>query len=102
MAENGGSRDWHATSIRVVSLASTAQLHYDARRDCWVLLGPDCVLALDPVAHAVIIRLNGRHTIGQIVLSLAREYDAAPEVIAADIDDLLSDLSRRRLVRPGG
>jgi pyrroloquinoline quinone biosynthesis protein D len=83
---------------RIPSLAPAAQVHYDARRDCWVLLGPDCVLELDPVAHAIIGRVTGRLSTTQIVLSLAREYAARPEVIAADVEDLLEELMRRQLV----
>jgi pyrroloquinoline quinone biosynthesis protein D len=83
---------------RIPSLAPAAQVHYDARRDCWVLLGPDCVLELDPVAHAIIGRVTGRLSTAQIVQSLAREYVAEPEVIAADVEDLLDELTRRHLV----
>jgi pyrroloquinoline quinone biosynthesis protein D len=85
-------------AIRIPSLAPAAQVHYDARRDCWVLLGPDCVLELDSVAHAIVGRVTGRLSTTQIVRSLAREYAAAPEVIAADVEDLLEELTQRRLV----
>jgi pyrroloquinoline quinone biosynthesis protein D len=83
---------------RIPSLSPAAQVHYDARRDCWVLLGPDCVLELDPVAHAIIGRLTGRLSTTQIAQSLAREYAAKPDVIAADVEDLLEELIRRHLV----
>jgi pyrroloquinoline quinone biosynthesis protein D len=81
------------------ALSPHAMLRHDARRQCWVLLGPERVVVLDDTAHAILQRLDGRATIDAIAAGLARDYDAPAGVIAADIRELLADLAKQGLVR---
>ncbi|MXP63616.1 pyrroloquinoline quinone biosynthesis peptide chaperone PqqD [Roseomonas sp. M0104] len=81
------------------SLAPQVRLRHDAARGQWVLLAPERVVVLDEVAHAILSRLDGRTTIDGIAAALAREYEAPPAEIAADVREALEDLHRKGLVR---
>ncbi len=73
------------------------RLVHDPVRDQAALLYPEGVLLLDDTATAVLSRCTGRST-ADIAAALAREYDGFDP---ADVDDLLTDLTRRRLISLG-
>ena len=69
-----------------------ARLHRDAVRDRWVLLAPERMLEPDETALAVLRLCDGEKSTDDIAAALAREYNAPPEVIAADIRAMLEKL----------
>lgn len=79
-------------------LSLSAQTHYDARRDRWVLLGPDCMLELEPDAHALLARLDGRSSPAQIAAALARGQAGRREEMARRLEAILTRLRRHGLV----
>ncbi|WP_433046055.1 pyrroloquinoline quinone biosynthesis protein PqqE [Dactylosporangium sp. CS-033363] len=90
------------------ALRRGVRLVLDRVRGQHALLYPEGVLLLDPVAADVVQACDGRRDAAAIVARLAEDYDG---VAAADVDALLSDLTRRRLLgdgppatpeRPGG
>jgi len=81
------------------NLAPGVRLQEDKLRGHWVLQGPERMLVLDEVALAVLRRCDGSANLAEIVAGLAEDYDAAPEEIMEDVQDLLQDLQERRLVR---
>jgi pyrroloquinoline quinone biosynthesis protein D len=82
------------------TLAPHVQLRHDARRSQWVLLAPERVIVLDEMAHAVVSLLDGQRSEDAIAASLARDYDATPEKIAADLREFLEELRGKGLVVP--
>lgn len=79
-------------------LAPGVRLHFDTRRQAWLLLAPERVIEADPPANDILSRCDGSRTFGRIVDELAELYTADRAVIAGDAADLLLELSSKRLV----
>ena len=75
-----------------------SRLHHCAVRGRWTLLVPERVLFPCPITTEVLGRLD-RGTLGEIALEMAEEYEAPPEVVLADVAELLADLVERGHVR---
>lgn len=75
------------------------RLHHDKVRGQWVLLAPERVVELDPIAHAILGQVDGHRSIGEIAAQLAAEYDAPLEQVGQDIRELMADLHGKRLLR---
>ncbi|MCI4662463.1 MAG: pyrroloquinoline quinone biosynthesis peptide chaperone PqqD [Neomegalonema sp.] len=74
------------------------RLREDAARGGWVLLAPERVLTLDPIAVAVLRELDGERDFAAITAALAAAYAAPQEVIAKDARAFLEDLMDKRMV----
>ena len=83
------ARPWLAQGVRLVR--SEAQGGF-------VLLAPERVFKLNPVAAAILQRCDGSKTLAQIVDDLAASYDAENERVLADTVGLLGGLIEKRLV----
>ena len=79
------------------SLAKGVRLQMDSATGKNVLLYPEGIVELNETAHEILSRCDGR-TLGEIVQTLAEEYDADANALAADVRDTLSDLQRRKLI----
>lgn len=80
-------------------LAPGVKLRNDEKRGP-VLLGPERVLELDEIALSIVQQFDGKRRISDIAQALAREYDEKADVIRADIDSLLKDLTAKGYVKP--
>ena len=78
-------------------LAGGVRLEIDAITGKGVLLFPEGILELNETAQDIITRCDG-HTLREIVLGLAQEYDTDVEILAGDVRETLGDLQRRKLV----
>ena len=72
-------------------------MEIDAITGKGVLLFPEGILELNETAQDIITRCDG-HTLREIVLGLAQEYDADLEILGVDVRETLADLERRKLV----
>jgi len=79
------------------SLANGVRLQIDSTTSKSVLLYPEGIVELNETAHEVLSRCDGR-TLGEIISELAEEYEADRAAIAADVNETLEDLQRRKLV----
>ena len=79
------------------SLTKGVRLQIDPTTGISVLLYPEGIVELNETAHEILSRCDGR-TLGEIVQTLAEEYDADANALAADVRDTLSDLQRRKLI----
>ncbi|MEM8572264.1 MAG: pyrroloquinoline quinone biosynthesis peptide chaperone PqqD [Pseudomonadota bacterium] len=66
--------------------------HYDRVRKIDVILGPERVLMLDAIGHAIVTRIDGDRAISEITRDLAATYDAPLDVIQPDVVEYLQDL----------
>jgi len=78
-------------------LAGGVRLEIDGTTGKCVLLFPEGILELNETAQEIVIRCDG-HTVSEIVLGLAQEYEADLDILAADVRETLTDLQRRKLV----
>jgi pyrroloquinoline quinone biosynthesis protein D len=81
-------------------LAPGVRLKFDQARDCWVVLAPERVVMPDETALEILRRCDGGTRLGAIIDALAAEYEAPRETIAADVRELMSELTRNGILRP--
>jgi pyrroloquinoline quinone biosynthesis protein D len=79
-------------------LAPGVRLHFDAKRESWVLLGPERVIETEGPANEILRRCDGTRTIAQIVDELAALYSADRAEIAGDVNDMLAELVAKRML----
>lgn len=60
-----------------------------------VLLGPEKAIALDAIGDAILSRVNGKASFGEIVADLALTYDAPEDQIKQDVKRFLMGLRAR-------
>jgi len=71
------------------------KLRHDRVRDRWVVLAPERIILPNEEGVSVLKLCDGQRTVADIARVLAAEYDATPEVIAADIGPILQELCDR-------
>jgi pyrroloquinoline quinone biosynthesis protein D len=81
-------------------LARGVRLQIDCTTGKGVLLYPEGVVELNETAQDILTRCDGK-SLGEIVASLAEEYDADAEIIAANVRETISDLQTRNLIELG-
>jgi pyrroloquinoline quinone biosynthesis protein D len=74
------------------------RLHHDPVRGAWALLSPEKVMWPDEVSLDILRLCDGAATADEIVAQLAREYEAEPETVRADVLEFLQTWADRRLV----
>lgn len=74
------------------------RVHRDTVRNLWVLLAPERVLPLDDTGRAILDRVDGTSSFGQIVTGLVEAYAAPRDQIAADASEFLTSLQARRFL----
>jgi pyrroloquinoline quinone biosynthesis protein D len=82
----------------VPRLARGVKLKEDAARGRWVLLAPERMLVPDETALEVLRLLDGVRDIDGVVAALAERYAAPRDEIAADVSELLRELSDMGMV----
>ncbi len=74
------------------------RLKWCAVREGWFLLAPERAIRLDPVGAAILTALDGERDFAAVTATLAADFDAPQERIAADARRFLADLMDRRMV----
>ena len=87
------------TAQSIVRLGQRIRLNFDKTRDQWILLGPEKVISLDPIAQVIISRCDGSCNIATLVEQLSTEYNAASKDIEEDVLFLLQDLVDKRFMQ---
>ena len=64
-----------------------------------MLLAPERILELDETAQAIVAQFDGVKRVSEIAAALAKEYDEKADVIRADIENLLKDLTAKGYVK---
>ncbi len=83
----------------VPTYAPGVRMRHDAVRGGWVVLAPERLFVPDEHAAEVLRLVDGSRTVGRIVDDLASRYNAAREVIAADVVAMLQDLAGKGAIR---
>lgn len=82
----------------VVRIPRGVRLREDKARGGWVLLAPERVFQLDPIAQQVLTRVDGERDIAAIVDDLAAAFDAPRERILVDVRAMLADLITKNIL----
>jgi pyrroloquinoline quinone biosynthesis protein D len=89
------------TEQSVPGLPAGVKLRFDKQRDQWVILAPERLFVLDPIALEIVKRCDGKASVGAIVDDLAAAYAAPRETILKDVGALLQDLADKRILSAG-
>ena len=98
MSGDSMSGDGALVAESVPRLPRGVRLKHDETRGEWLLLAPERVIKLDPIALAVLQRCTGGASFGAIVDDLATSYAAPRERIETDVRALISQLVAKRMV----
>ena len=74
------------------------RLREDKVRARWVLLAPERIVKVNPIAVEILRLCDGARTMSEIVADLAQRFKADPERIASDVRALLASLAEKRMV----
>jgi pyrroloquinoline quinone biosynthesis protein D len=88
----------HIADQACPQLARGVRLQMDGATGKQVLLFPEGILELNETAGEILDRCDGR-TLRDIVVDLAREYDANEATVAADVREILADFAERKLLQ---
>jgi pyrroloquinoline quinone biosynthesis protein D len=80
------------------SLAPRVRLQTDAVTGEPVLLYPEGLLVLNPTAHEIVTRCNGKITVDELIRLLYDEYEESEETLRHDVLETLADLKQRNLI----
>ena len=96
-AEGGLGRMTDLAPDDIPFLPRGVRLREDPERG-WLLLAPERLLTLDPIATAILQELDGSLSFGALVDRLAENYAAPRDQIEADAKAFLVDLIEKRMV----
>jgi len=71
------------------------RLHFDTRRDSWVILAPERVLFPDPIAAEILQRCDGSAHVEAIAAAVAQQFDGELDTVRSDVIELLEDLHEK-------
>lgn len=74
------------------------RLREDKVRARWVLLAPERIVKVNPIAVEILRLCDGARNLSEIVADLAQRFKADPERIASDVQALLASLAEKRMV----
>ncbi len=75
------------------------KFRYDEVRSAWVVLAPERLFLPDEQAVEVLKLVDGRRSLAAIVADLAARYQAPPDLIAADVTAMLTELAGKGVIR---
>ena len=73
------------------------RLREDKVRDRWVLLAPERIVKVNPIAVEILKLCDGFRSLSEIVADLAARFNADPVRIATDVRALLASLAEKRM-----
>jgi len=74
------------------------RLKFDEPRDQWVVLAPERMFVLDPIALEIVKRCDGAVAVAAIIDQLAEAYSAPRDQIAKDVIQMLQDFADQGVV----
>ncbi len=97
-----------ASATKRLSLRPGAVIKFDTMRDTYVLLVPEKVVVLNETAAAVLSRLDGIRSLGEIITALGDEFEMNSDNsiegehrhnVLDECNDFLSELIKLKLVK---
>jgi pyrroloquinoline quinone biosynthesis protein D len=82
----------------VPRLPRGVRLHFDAVRQAHVLLAPERAFNVNKTAVAVLQLVDGRRSVGDIVVALGRDFKNVPATLESDVIAMLDDLAAKRVM----
>jgi pyrroloquinoline quinone biosynthesis protein D len=73
------------------------RLREDKVRARWVLLAPERVVKVNPIAVEILKLCDGSRSLAEIIAGLAKRFNADPGRVATDVRALLASLAEKRM-----
>ena len=74
------------------------RFRHNKARDEWVILAPERLVKLDPVAVEILKLVDGKVSVGAISTDLSKKFNAPKEVIMKDVIEMLQELSDKGFI----
>ena len=78
------------------------KFRFNKARKEWVILAPERLVKLDPIAVEILQLVDGEKTVKIIASELSKEFNAPEETILKDVKEMLQDLSDKGFIQENG
>ena len=78
------------------------KFRFNKARKEWVILAPERLVKLDPIAVEILQLVDGEKTVKIISSELSKKFNAPEETILADVKEMLQDLSDKGFIQEIG
>ena len=78
------------------------KFRFNKARKEWVILAPERLVKLDPIAVEILQLVDGEKTVKNIADKLSKKFNAPEETIIADVKEMLQDLSDKGFIEENG
>ena len=78
------------------------KFRFNKARKEWVILAPERLVKLDPIAVEILQLIDGEKTVKIISSELSKKFNAPEETILADVKEMLQDLSDKGFIQENG
>ena len=86
------------TEASVPRLPAGVRLHFDERREQWMILAPERLFVLDPIALEIVKRCDGKTKVADVVENLSEVFAAPRATIVEDVLALLQMFADKNVV----
>ena len=78
------------------------KFRFNKARKEWVILAPERLVKLDPIAVEILQLVDGEKTVKIIASELSKKFNAPGETILTDVKEMLQDLSDKGFIQENG
>ncbi len=78
------------------------KFRFNKARKEWVILAPERLVKLDPIAVEILQLVDGERAVRIIASELSQKFKAPHETIIADVIEMLQDLSDKGFIEENG
>ena len=78
------------------------RFRHNKARDEWVVLAPERLVKLDPIAVEILQLVDGEREVKMIASLLSKKFNAPEETILVDIKEMLQNLSDKGFIEENG
>ena len=78
------------------------RFRHNKARDEWVILAPERLVKLDPIAVEILQLVDGERQVKNIASQLSKKFNAPEETILSDVIEMLQNLSDKGFIEENG
>ncbi len=78
------------------------RFRFNKAREEWVILAPERLVKLDPIAVEILKLVDGERSVRIIASELSKKFNAPHETISSDVIEMLQNLSDKGFIEENG
>ena len=78
------------------------RFRFNKARKEWVILAPERLVKLDPIAVEILQLVDGERAVKSIASELSKKFEAPQETIIIDVIEMLQNLSDKGFIEENG